>query len=78
MPRIFQRGESILYRNKPKDHNWYFRFRSLKEKYVLFPLLVSVLPQTLLALVGGHLVSFTFLSAGHNNKNFTSRLSLLC
>ena len=38
----------------------------MKEVEKLFPLLVPVLPQTLLALVGSHLMSFPFLSARHN------------
>ena len=33
----------------------------------LLPLLVPVLPQTLLAFVGSHLMSFSFLSAWHSN-----------
>lgn len=32
----------------------------------LLPLLMPVLPQALLTLVGGHLMSFSLFSAGHD------------
>ena len=43
--------------------------QTLVEPILLF--LVTVLSETFFALVCSHLVAFSFLSAGHDKKNFT-------
>ena len=56
-------------RNKPKDQDGSLGLDHRRKNGMLFPLLMSVLPQALFPLVGSHLMSFSFFPARHNLKS---------